>query len=218
MSEVVVVIGAGSIGQAIARRVSAGKRVVLADVHQGNADAAAKVLSDAGFDVSTAIVDVSSRESVHALVEAATLLGDVTVVIASQSGQRQVDRPPPHRDLGGAVVDHRGAVKYPGPGSGHDGLGGRLPVGPGDVGSVPHDRGPAGLMGDLARLPSPQLAARNFCRNGEDFCGTLTQQQLQLGGPDLAVGGIKKRLESGRECGHGSPNFLRDDEASVSGE
>ena len=34
MSEVVVVIGAGSIGQAIARRVSAGKHVVLADLRQ----------------------------------------------------------------------------------------------------------------------------------------------------------------------------------------
>jgi NAD(P)-dependent dehydrogenase (short-subunit alcohol dehydrogenase family) len=41
MTEVVVVIGPGSIGQAIARRVSAGKHVVLADLRQGNADAAA---------------------------------------------------------------------------------------------------------------------------------------------------------------------------------
>lgn len=41
MSEVVVVIGAGSIGQAVARRVSAGKHVVLADLHNENADAAA---------------------------------------------------------------------------------------------------------------------------------------------------------------------------------
>ena len=32
MSEVIVVIGAGSIGQSIARRVSAGKHVVLADL------------------------------------------------------------------------------------------------------------------------------------------------------------------------------------------
>jgi len=40
MTEVIVVIGAGSIGQAIARRVSAGKHVVLADLHRGNADAA----------------------------------------------------------------------------------------------------------------------------------------------------------------------------------
>ncbi len=69
MNEVTVVIGAGQIGQAIARRVSAGKRVLLADLHQANADAAAEVLADAGFDVSTTAVDVSSRESVHALTE-----------------------------------------------------------------------------------------------------------------------------------------------------
>jgi NAD(P)-dependent dehydrogenase (short-subunit alcohol dehydrogenase family) len=81
MSEVIVVIGPGSIGQAIARRVSAGKQVVLADLRQVNADAAAEVLSNAGFEVNTAIVDVSARESVHALVQTATSLGDVTGVI-----------------------------------------------------------------------------------------------------------------------------------------
>ena len=58
---VIVVIGAGSIGQAIARRVSAGKHIVLADLRQENADTAAKTLSDAGFSVSTTKVDVSSR-------------------------------------------------------------------------------------------------------------------------------------------------------------
>jgi len=81
MSEVIVVIGAGSIGQAIARRVNAGKYVVLADLRDENADAAAEVMRDAGFDVSTATVDVASRESVHALVETATGLGDVTGLI-----------------------------------------------------------------------------------------------------------------------------------------
>ena len=81
MTDVIVVIGAGSIGQAIARRVSAGKHVLLADLNQQNADAAAKVLNDAGFEVSTATVDVSSRESVHALIQTATALGDVTGVI-----------------------------------------------------------------------------------------------------------------------------------------
>ncbi len=81
MSNVVVVIGAGSIGQAIARRVSAGKHVLLADLRQENADAAAEVLSNAGFEVSTTTVDVSLRESVHALVEAATAIGDVTGLI-----------------------------------------------------------------------------------------------------------------------------------------
>jgi len=79
--DVVVVIGPGSIGQAIARRVSTGKHVLLADLHQANADAAAEVMSNAGFEVSTTTVDVSSRESVHALVQAATALGDVVGVI-----------------------------------------------------------------------------------------------------------------------------------------
>jgi NAD(P)-dependent dehydrogenase (short-subunit alcohol dehydrogenase family) len=76
-----VVIGAGLIGQAIVRRVSAGKHVLLADIRLENADAAAKILSDAGFDVTTAMVDVSSRASVHALVETASALGEVSGVI-----------------------------------------------------------------------------------------------------------------------------------------
>jgi NAD(P)-dependent dehydrogenase (short-subunit alcohol dehydrogenase family) len=81
MKDVVVVIGAGSIGQAIARRVSAGKQVVLADLREESANAAAKVLGEAGFEVSTAVVDVSSRESVNALVQIATALGPVSGVI-----------------------------------------------------------------------------------------------------------------------------------------
>ena len=44
MTNVVVLVGAGSIGQAIARRVSAGKHVLLADLHQENADAAANLM------------------------------------------------------------------------------------------------------------------------------------------------------------------------------
>jgi NAD(P)-dependent dehydrogenase (short-subunit alcohol dehydrogenase family) len=44
MMEVIVVVGAGSIGKGIARRVSAGKKVLLADLRQENADAAAKWL------------------------------------------------------------------------------------------------------------------------------------------------------------------------------
>jgi saccharopine dehydrogenase-like NADP-dependent oxidoreductase len=61
MTNVIVVIGAGLIGQAIARRVSAGKHVLLADIRQENADVPAKILHDAGFEVTTALVDVSSR-------------------------------------------------------------------------------------------------------------------------------------------------------------
>jgi len=81
MKNVIVVLGAGSIGQAIVRRVSAGKHVLLADIRLENADAAARTLTDAGFDVSTATVDVSSRASVQALVGLATSVGEVAGVI-----------------------------------------------------------------------------------------------------------------------------------------
>ena len=81
MRDVIVLIGAGSIGQAIVRRVSAGKHVLLADIKPENADAAAKILFDAGFNVSTATVDVCSRASVNTLVETATKLGQVLGVI-----------------------------------------------------------------------------------------------------------------------------------------
>lgn len=81
MTQVNVMIGAGLIGQAIARRVSSGKHVLLADLRRENVDAAAKVLSDAGFTVSTALVDISSRQSIHALVETAMAIGAITGVI-----------------------------------------------------------------------------------------------------------------------------------------
>src|SRR5471032_1881121 len=77
MPQILVVIGAGSIGQAIARRVGAGKHVLLADLNTGNAEAAAKTLDNAGFTVSTATVDVSSRASVEALAQKAAALGEV---------------------------------------------------------------------------------------------------------------------------------------------
>lgn len=48
---------------------------------QENADAAADVFSNAGFDVSTATVDISSRQSIQTVVETATKVGDVTGLI-----------------------------------------------------------------------------------------------------------------------------------------
>jgi len=80
-TNVMVVIGAGSIGQAIARRVSSGKHVLLADLRRENADAVATTLSEAGFRVTTRTVDVSSRASVESLVENAQSLGEISGVI-----------------------------------------------------------------------------------------------------------------------------------------
>ena len=81
MKEVVVVVGAGQIGQAIARRIGAGKHVLLASLRQEEADAAVKTFFNAGFQASAASVDVSSRESVGALVATARQLGAITGLI-----------------------------------------------------------------------------------------------------------------------------------------
>ena len=68
MQNVVVVIGAGQVGQAIARRVGVGKHIVLADRSEANVNTAAEVMANAGYQVSVATVDVTSRDTVHALV------------------------------------------------------------------------------------------------------------------------------------------------------
>ncbi len=81
MTSVIVVVGAGQIGQAIARRVGVGKHVVLADMRPDSANAAVEVLRSAGYEASVATVDVSSREAVHALVDTAAKLGDVIGLI-----------------------------------------------------------------------------------------------------------------------------------------
>ena len=77
MKEVVVVIGAGGIGQAIARRVGAGKHVVLADLKLEAAQSAAKTLDDAGFETSAVSADLASRESILALIEHARGFGEI---------------------------------------------------------------------------------------------------------------------------------------------
>jgi NAD(P)-dependent dehydrogenase (short-subunit alcohol dehydrogenase family) len=87
-----VVIGAGSIGQAIARRTGAGKHVLLADFSETNLQNAKTALEDAGHTVTTQRVDVSDAASVRALAQAAAALGDVVQVI-STAGVSPVQAP-----------------------------------------------------------------------------------------------------------------------------
>jgi NAD(P)-dependent dehydrogenase (short-subunit alcohol dehydrogenase family) len=79
--DVVVVIGAGGIGVAIARRQGFGKTLLLADFNEKTLQSAAEELRGASYSVETQIVDVSSRASVKALAEAAAALGNVVQVV-----------------------------------------------------------------------------------------------------------------------------------------
>lgn len=65
MKEVAVLIGAGSIGQAIIRRISAGRHIVLADYSLENANRAKEILENAGFECSTIRCDIHSLYQRH---------------------------------------------------------------------------------------------------------------------------------------------------------
>jgi NAD(P)-dependent dehydrogenase (short-subunit alcohol dehydrogenase family) len=104
--QVVVVIGAGGIGMAIARRQGFGKTVLLADFNGKTLQAAAEDLGNASYTVSTHHVDVSSRESVRSLVDAAAALGSVVQVV--NTAGLSPNMAPPERvmavDLYGSAV------------------------------------------------------------------------------------------------------------------
>lgn len=79
--EVVVLFGSGAIGEAIARRVSAGKKLLLADYNEDNLKNVQQKLREAGFDVETIKADLSSRQSIQAVVKKAQELGSVKHLI-----------------------------------------------------------------------------------------------------------------------------------------
>ncbi len=79
--EVMIVVGAGQILLAIARRMGYGKQILLGDKSEGNAKAIGKVLEEAGFDVTTTVLDLSDRASIQAMVKKATSMGPVKYLV-----------------------------------------------------------------------------------------------------------------------------------------
>ena len=80
-NEVVLSTGAGQIGMAIARRVGYGKKILVGDKSIANANAVAKVMNEAGFDVEPYEMDLSDRESILGMIARAQELGQVTMLI-----------------------------------------------------------------------------------------------------------------------------------------
>ena len=66
--DVMIVTGAGQISMAIARRVGFGKKIILGDRSMKNCETIAKVMTDAGFDLEPFEMDLSSRESILAMI------------------------------------------------------------------------------------------------------------------------------------------------------
>ncbi|ACV22863.1 3-alpha-hydroxysteroid dehydrogenase/carbonyl reductase [Slackia heliotrinireducens] len=80
-NEAVLWTGAGQIGMAIARRVGYGKKILVGDKSIANANAIAKIMNEAGFDVEPYEMDLSSRESILGIIARAQELGEITTLI-----------------------------------------------------------------------------------------------------------------------------------------
>lgn len=77
---VIVIIGSGGMGAAIAHRLGSGRTIVLSDVNSRNLDAATRALSANGHDVHAVTVDVTVARSVIDLAAYAAALGPITCV------------------------------------------------------------------------------------------------------------------------------------------
>lgn len=79
--KVMVLTGAGQIGMAIARRMGYGMKIVIGDKKPENAQAIAKIMNDAGFDVVPMEMDLSSRTSIQNIIAEAQKYGDITMLV-----------------------------------------------------------------------------------------------------------------------------------------
>lgn len=81
MKDVMILTGAGQIGMAIARRMGFGKKIVVGDKSLKNAETIAKIMNEAGFDVTPVEMDLSSRESINNLIREALKYGEISMFV-----------------------------------------------------------------------------------------------------------------------------------------
>jgi len=81
--DVMILTGAGQIGMAIARRMGYGMKIVCGDKNLKNAEAITKTMNEAGFDMVSMEMDLSSRESILNLITEAQKYGDITMLVNS---------------------------------------------------------------------------------------------------------------------------------------
>ena len=79
--DVMLWTGAGQIGMAIARRMGYGKKIIVGDKSPENAHTIAKIMNEAGFDVTPLEMDLSSRASIQNIIAEAQKHGDITMLI-----------------------------------------------------------------------------------------------------------------------------------------
>ena len=79
--DVILLTGAGQIGMAIARRMGYGMKVIIGDKKIENANAICNVMNHAGYDCSPFEMDLSSRDSILAIIAEAQRYGDIAMLV-----------------------------------------------------------------------------------------------------------------------------------------
>jgi NAD(P)-dependent dehydrogenase (short-subunit alcohol dehydrogenase family) len=78
---VMILVGAGQIGLACARRLGYGMKIVVGDRSLQNAQEICSILNNAGFDAVSVEMDLPSRKSILSLIAEAQKYGDITMLI-----------------------------------------------------------------------------------------------------------------------------------------
>lgn len=79
--DVMLLVGAGQIGMAIARRTGYGKKIIIGDKSSENAQTIAKIMHDAGFDTVPIEMDLSSRQSIRNMISEGQKYGDISALV-----------------------------------------------------------------------------------------------------------------------------------------
>lgn len=81
MKNVMILTGAGQIGMAIARRMGYGMKIVIGEKKPENAKAISDIMNQAGFDTTAMEMDLSSRESIRAIIAEGQKYGPITMLV-----------------------------------------------------------------------------------------------------------------------------------------
>lgn len=79
--DVMILVGAGQIGMAIARRIGYGMKIVIGDKHIDRARLVADTMNQAGFDAVPMATDLSSRPSIRALTDTSLRYGEIKYLV-----------------------------------------------------------------------------------------------------------------------------------------
>ncbi|WP_282804060.1 SDR family oxidoreductase [Secundilactobacillus kimchicus] len=81
MKDVMILLGAGQIGTAIARRLGSNKKIIIGDANVQHATDSTKEFQEAGFDAVAVQADLGSKQSIQELIKLAQSYGEIKMLV-----------------------------------------------------------------------------------------------------------------------------------------